>query len=209
MPGTEDVGRQPEPTTSQRVRAILLGLLGALGASAAFTTIRVIGLRAHPLLSVNYYASITTLLSGLILLLPVFPVSFQLPHGAYEWGLLVGIGVSGFLLQSLMTMGLVADKSSRATNMMYSSVVFGLVLDWVIWGKVMPWSSWVGGAVVVAATVWVAVQKGVDAGGERKGDEEYAAVAAEDDLDGLVDGESDEEECEALSVRMAPRGQNE
>lgn len=53
-----------------------------------------------------------------------------------------------------------------------------------------------GGAVVVAATVWGAVQKSVDAKGERKGDEEYAMIAAEDDLDELVDGESDEEEAD-------------
>ena len=98
-----------------------------------------------------------------------------------------------------MTMGLVADKSSRATNMMYSSVVFGLVLDWVIWGKVMRWSSWVGGAVVVAATVWGAVQNSPDAKGERKGDEEYAMIAADDDLDELLDGQSDEEEGDGES----------
>lgn len=176
----------------QRLFAVLLGLLGVLGATCAYTTIRVIGPRAHPLLSVNYYGFIATLFSGLILLMPIFPeTTFRLPSGMREWGLLLGLGVFGFFLQFLMTAGLVRDNSSKATNMMYSSVLFGLVLDYVIWDAVPGWSSWMGGAVVVTATVWGAMQKSED-GARKGGDEEYAMVPGEELFEIVDDGNEDE-----------------
>ncbi len=76
--------------------------------------------------------------------------------------------------------------------MMYSGVVFGLGLDWGIWGVVPGLWSWVGGAVVVGATVWGAMQTG----GEGGKDEEYAAVAGEEAVSG--DEESNDEENERL-----------
>jgi drug/metabolite transporter (DMT)-like permease len=147
-------------TPIQRLWAVIMVLISDLGATAAFTTIRVIGPRAHPLISVNYYGFIAMLMSGIFLFLPILPdVSFRLPHDSREWTLLLSIGIFGFGLQFLMTAGLVKDKSARATNMMYSSVIFGLGMDWIIWGLVPGWTSWVGGGIVVAATLWVALQK--------------------------------------------------
>jgi drug/metabolite transporter (DMT)-like permease len=121
-------------------------------------------------------------------------VSFLLPHGFREWGLLIGLGIFGFFLQFLMTSGLVKDKSSRATNMMYSSVVFGLLADFAIWGVVPGWLSWFGGSIVTAATVWGSIQKG-DAGvqkAEASRDEEYAIVPGDGIL--VSDDEGNEED---------------
>jgi drug/metabolite transporter (DMT)-like permease len=73
---------------------------------------------------------------------------------------------------------LVKDSSPRATNMMYSSIVFSLGMDWAIWGLVPRWTSWVGGVIVVCATVWAAMSKKVEP--EKLGDEEYRVVAGEE-----------------------------
>jgi drug/metabolite transporter (DMT)-like permease len=149
-------------------------------------------------MSVNYYGFIALILSGLILLLPVFPdISFRLPHGYREWVLLIGLGIFGFCLQFLVTAGLVKDKSSRATNMMYSSVIFGLGLDYAIWGAVPGWTSWVGGSIVVVATLWGAMQSG-DSGvqnGQVGRDEEYAMVPGEEML--VSDDEDNEEDAQS------------
>lgn len=170
-------------TPAQHLYAVLIVLFGDLGATVAFTTIRVMGPRAHPLLSVNYYGFFSALISGALLFLPFSSeVSFSLPHGAHEWVLLLGLGVFGFGLQTLLTAGLVKDSSPRATNMMYSSVVFSLGMDWAIWGLVPAWTSWVGGGVVVGATVWAAMSKSdVEERKVRDDVEEYRVVAGEDD----------------------------
>lgn len=114
---TNKAGTVDDVTPTQRLIAIVISLLGVFGASGAYTTIRVIGNRAHPLISVNYFAILGTTGSSLALLL-VPGIGFTMPHGAREWVLLSLLGVLGFVLQFLLTAGLTLDKSSRATSMM-------------------------------------------------------------------------------------------
>lgn len=97
------------------------------------------------------------------------------------------LGISGFFLQVLLTAGLRYEKSSRATNMVYSQMLFALGADRVIWGTVPGGWSLGGSALILGAAVVVAVQKeGVVAGkeggegwkerGRGGGDEEAALV---------------------------------
>ena len=151
-------GKADEVSPSQRLFAIAVSLLGVVFASSAYTMIRVIGNRAHALISVNYFAVISTLGSAAILLLTP-DIGFTMPKGAREWILLSVLGVLGFVLQFLLTAGLQMDKSSKGTSMMYSQVVFALLFDWGIW-RIVP-STWsiMGGLVVIASTLWAALQK--------------------------------------------------
>ncbi|CAD0098575.1 unnamed protein product [Aureobasidium mustum] len=116
-------------SASQRLLAILVSVIGVLGASAAYTLIRVIGSRAHALISVNYFALISS------------------------------IGSAGFVLQFLLTAGLQLDRTSKATSMLYTGILFALAFDWAIWGVFPGFWSCVGGAVVIASTLWSALQK--------------------------------------------------
>jgi drug/metabolite transporter (DMT)-like permease len=60
----------PKAAPQQRALAVLMGLVGVLGATSAYTTIRWIGKRAHPLISVNYLATWSTIVSviGLVVM---------------------------------------------------------------------------------------------------------------------------------------------
>ena len=191
QPG-QDSTSSAEVTTFQRFSAIAFGLLADFAAAGAYTFIRLIGNKTHTLISVNYYAIFATVLSGIILVLPMFPdVNFRPPRGGREWVLLGGIGVFGFLLQFLMTAALVINGSSKTTNMLYSQIIFALTLDWVIWGTVPTWTGWIGGAVVVSSVIWGSMEK--DEGKEQL-DEEYLAIPPEDfelEEDGI--GNSDDE----------------
>ncbi|KAI1004953.1 hypothetical protein K3495_g3267 [Podosphaera aphanis] len=144
-------------TPKQRLVAILVATLGIIGASGAYTTIRIIGKRAHALLSVNYFAFLCTISSfSFLLLLP--GMSFTTPHGV-EWILLLSIGLLGFVLQFLLTKGLQLDSSSKATSMLYSQIVFALFMDWIVWGMLPDWWGVAGGFIVVASTLWSALTK--------------------------------------------------
>lgn len=172
----------PDVSSAQRLAAVGMALLGCLGGSTAYTAIRVIGSRAHALISVTYYAMLCTILSSLCLVfLPSVP--FRIPSTVAEWGLMLGLGLSGFALQFMLTAGLQADKTSRATNMMYSEVVFTLILDWLIWGVVPGWVTWIGGLLVCGSTVFVAVtneNSKPESRGVGNEEDEYGVVASRD-----------------------------
>ena len=99
------------PTTSQHLFAILLGLMGVFGGATALTTIRVIGQRAHPLVSITYFATWCTLVSTLSFIF-IPGVDFRLPENGQEWGLLLLVGISGFVMQVLLTAGLAYSTSN-------------------------------------------------------------------------------------------------
>ena len=150
----------PAPIISptQRTLAVLAAILGTFGASMAYATIRVIGTRAHSLISVNYFAAIATLGSALVLL--IHPdLHFVMPESGGQWGLIAVIGLTGFLLQFLLTEGLQREKGGRATNLMYSQLVLALIIERVIWGSTPPLESFGGALLIIGAAVWVTLQK--------------------------------------------------
>lgn len=158
MGATATAGDLDKVTPVQRLFAIGISLFGILGASGAYTTIRIIGDRAHALISVNYFAFITAAGSAAALLaLP--GIGFVMPQSAKEWLLLGSMGLLGFLLQFLLTTGLQLDKSPKATSMLYTQVLFALCFDWAIWGVLPGGWSLFGGAIVVASTLWSALQR--------------------------------------------------
>ena len=151
-------GEVDNVTPTQRLIAIGVSILGIFGASGAYTTIRIIGNRAHALMSVNYFAFLGTV-GSTIALLAIPDIGFTMPHGPREWTLLILLGVLGFVLQFLLTAGLQLDKSSKATSMMYSQIVFALMFDWAIWGVLPGGWSLLGGSIVIVSTLWSALQK--------------------------------------------------
>lgn len=164
-------------TPAQRFIAIVVSILGVAGASGAYTMIRVIGDRAHALISVNYFALLATV-GSTIALLAIPGIGFQEPQSARDWILLVAMGVLGFVLQFLLTAGLQLDKSSKATSMLYVQIIFALAFDWGIWGVIPGAWSMFGGAIVIASTLWSALQKprGTVAKSKDEPDEESALL---------------------------------
>jgi drug/metabolite transporter (DMT)-like permease len=97
--GIPDAGSYENVTPSQRLQAVGIALIGVLGSACAYTTIRWIGKRAHPLISVNYFAAWCFLVS--IVMQAVLPgVGFVLPADMKEWGYLIFLGVCGFIMVS-------------------------------------------------------------------------------------------------------------
>ncbi|KAI0878589.1 hypothetical protein GGS24DRAFT_398767 [Hypoxylon argillaceum] len=168
------------PTNSERLGAIGFALLGVLGTSFTFTTLRAIGKRAHPLISVNYF-------SGLCLIVTLFGLSFApylnigqpelqlaFPSSIRQWALLLLITACGLILQVLTTKGLAAERSNRATAMTYTHILFAAFFDRLVWGTTIGWISAIGGAMIIAGAIWVATSKKETMKG--KGDEDEMDV---------------------------------
>lgn len=185
-----------DPNAKQRLIAIGVALVGVIGATAAYTSIRKIGQRAHPLVSVNYFSVFSTIISLIALcLLP--SVSFRLPSNIIESALLLGLGCCGFFLQFLLTAGLAYvppptcggsnTHGSRATSMVYTQMIFALFYDKVVWNSTPSALSWTGSAIILGSALYVALSRdnGISKSAKRDKDEEDRGLF------------SDPEECES------------
>ncbi|OJA11334.1 hypothetical protein AZE42_04936 [Rhizopogon vesiculosus] len=115
------VGHQvPEATPAERLVGVGACMINVLGATVAYTIIRAIGKRAHPMHVMTFFSLWSTIMA------PVGMVVFQIPV-VYPrpWTrslLLILIGIFAFVAQTLLTMGLQRETVSRgATGMMTNS----------------------------------------------------------------------------------------
>jgi len=206
-------------TPTQRATAVGVAMLGVLGATGAYTTLRWIGKRAHPLISVNYFATWCTVVS--VVMMFVLPgVGFLMPTGLRDWSFLIFLGVCGFIMvrtyfqrlapysdshlpphtlrfrpaqystsrfntylplsfrlfqlsqhhttyqttsnspqQFLLAAGLQYEKSSRATNMVYTQMLFALAADKLVWGTTPSALSILGSSLILGSAIYVAMHK--------------------------------------------------
>jgi drug/metabolite transporter (DMT)-like permease len=158
-------------------------------------------LRAHPLLSVNYFSIYCTVISLFALTLtPVFfPTSdlhFALPANLRQWSQLVFLGICGFVMQFLLTKGISAGSrgnGARATNMIYTNMLFALCLDRWVFGVVPGWWSLAGSGLILGSAVFVAVKKQRVEGGRSGVDRSVGAGTTEEEM-GMLSTEHDEED---------------
>jgi len=170
-------------TPAQRLSAVGVALIGVLGAACAYTTIRWIGQRAHPLISVNYFAAWSTIVSTAALLF-IPGIGFRLPASAMQWIYLLFLGSCGFVMQFMLTGGLAYEKSSRATNMVYTQMLFALAFDKLVWGTTPGVLSIVGSSLILGSALFVAVRKNkakeAKAEGRGSADEEVGLMEEEE-----------------------------
>jgi len=145
-------------TSSDRLFAVIVAVIGALGSAMAFTTMRWIGKRAHPILSVTYFCAFCTVVSALAMIL-IPGIDFLLPANSKEWGYLIFLGTCGFAMQFLLSAGLQHEKSSRATLMVYTQMLFALILDKLVFGTNPNLTSLFGSALILSSAIYVAIQK--------------------------------------------------
>jgi drug/metabolite transporter (DMT)-like permease len=180
------------------------GLLGVFGSACAFVTIRLIGSRAHPLVSVTYFSTYATLVS-VIAMIAIPSVSFRVPGNLTEWGLLIGLGVTGFTMQYLLTAGLAyqppistakqqqqqqqkqVGSGTRATSMVYTQMLFALFYDKVVMHSSPSAISWAGSGLILGSALYVGVIRDESAAGD--GTARKDVVASDNDIDDMRDVE--------------------
>ncbi|KAK5110136.1 hypothetical protein LTR62_006270 [Meristemomyces frigidus] len=196
MAGRGDASNYDNVTPSERLFAVALALMGVLGAATAYTTIRWIGKRAHPLISVNYFAAWCTLVST-VMMLALPWVGFLLPANLKEWGYLFFLGTCGFIMQFLLAAGLAYEKSSRATNITYTQMLFALGFDKVIFGHTPDLMSIAGSSLILGSAIVVATMASTGKNGGKQESEAQSDVEAQQ---GLMSG---------IQVEREGRGDNE
>jgi drug/metabolite transporter (DMT)-like permease len=158
-------GADHEATPEERLIAVGVALLGVLGAAGAYTTLRTIGKRAHPLISVNYFGVISTFISLAMLIFgPILDIQqpglrWVTPTTIKQWALLLPLGILGFIMQYLLTAGLGADKSNRANSMVYTHMLFAASFDRWVFGHRMGLMSGAGCTLILGSAIGVVMLK--------------------------------------------------
>ncbi|KAH8590109.1 hypothetical protein B0O99DRAFT_522082 [Bisporella sp. PMI_857] len=142
---------------TRMLTGILFALLGACGGACAYTCIQLIGTRAHPLISVNYFAAMMISVTSISIFLD--PGQTTLKYEIVQVALLVAIGIVSFITEFVMTAGLAVERSSSSTQMIFSQILFATVLDWIFWGFLPDLTSVIGGVILIASLAAVLIQQ--------------------------------------------------
>ena len=153
-PAKENDGDETVESASsgKRILATVVGLIGVCGASCVYIVLRKIGMHAHPLLSVSYFA-LTCCVVTFASILVIPSLSFVLPSNGYQWFLFSVIGISGFFMQFSLTAGVQRVKASRASLMAYTGMVFAIIWDLTIWHHLPGILSFLGIALIIGNAV--------------------------------------------------------
>ncbi|KAL9098046.1 MAG: hypothetical protein Q9163_006215 [Psora crenata] len=183
------IGAEPrgddDVTPAQRLGAVGVALVGVLGAACAYTTIRWIGKRAHPLISVNYFAAWCTIVST-VALLALPNIGFRLPASLRQWVYLLFLGICGFITQFLLTAGLAYEKSSRATTMIYTQMLFALAFDKLVWNISPGALSIIGSSLILGSAMYVAMHN------SKVKEKKNAENGLDEEVGLMTEGHSDE-----------------
>lgn len=184
-------------TPEQRLLAVGISLLGVLGSTGAYTTIRAIGKRAHHMHSMASFALQCVIVSSAGMLITRTP--FIIPTKWLWLVLLIEIGVFGFTAQVLLTMGLQREAAGRATMAIYTQIVFATIFERIWFHTVPSLLSIIGTLIIIGSALYVALTK------EREGGSENTAITLErlggDDADleeGLLEQSHKESEFKPL-----------
>lgn len=130
--------------------AALMGLASGFFAAVAYMNVRHLGnLGESEWLVVFYFTLISTLITGLWLLLTAFnPVTQQNIH------LLLGLGFTATLAQLAMTRAYRMGTTLVVSSLGYSTVLFASILGLLIWKEILPPVAWLGiGLIILGGTL--------------------------------------------------------
>jgi drug/metabolite transporter (DMT)-like permease len=211
---TSDAGSYANVTPAQQTMAVGVAMVGVLGGATVITTLRWIGKRAHPLITVNYFATWVVVVSGISSAL-IPSIGFSMPSSLSDWGYLLFLGTCGFTAvsfggfckhtdsnlfqQFLGAAGLQYEKSSRATNMIYTQMLFALAMDKLIFGHSPELLSIIGSSMILGSAIYVAVRKESSAIPAPNADSQLHVA---DEERGLVDGmDAEDGDSEEIPMR--------
>ncbi|KAJ2912279.1 hypothetical protein MD484_g8127, partial [Candolleomyces efflorescens] len=147
-------------TPSERMFAVGVALCGVLGATGAYTILRAIGRRAHPLHPLVSFSSQCVIISTIIII--ASGEKLFVPTTVEALAMFSFIGVFGFFAQTLLTMGLQRETASRGSMAVYTQIVFATIFERIFFNAVPPLLSAIGIVLILSSATYTALSKGQD-----------------------------------------------
>jgi drug/metabolite transporter (DMT)-like permease len=130
----------------------LLGVFIALGAAVthALAQILIRSLKTESAFTITFYFFLGGMIvPGLAMPWVANPVSFDSAL------LLLGIGITGGLGQYFLTTGFQAAPASVLAPLAYTGLIWATLLDVFVWDFVPGWHIYAGGAIIIAANLFI------------------------------------------------------
>ncbi|KAN0135180.1 DUF6 domain containing protein [Lactarius tabidus] len=143
-------------TPAERMISVTAALVAVVAASCAFTLIRAIGNRAHAIHCVTFFCSQSVLFSAIGMV--IFRVRPVIPTRD-AWITILLIGAFGFIAQALLTNGLQREAAGRGTLALYTSVVFAVMFEFIIFHATPPALSIAGTTIIMSSGIYITLTK--------------------------------------------------
>ncbi len=132
-------------------------LIGAMVALAGAFMVALISIQVRDLTRTEASATIVFWFAALsILPLGLLLPWYMTPHDPYEWGLLMGIGITGGIGQICLTGSLRYAPVSTVIAMDYSSLIWATLFGWLVWDRLPSSTTWIGAPLIVASGLYIA-----------------------------------------------------
>ncbi|KAI0704437.1 EamA-like transporter family-domain-containing protein [Cerioporus squamosus] len=153
--GTDSAARVV--TAAQRLGAVGVALLGVVGLTSAYTTIRAIGQRAHPMHNLGAFSLFCILFAPIGMVVARTPV--VIPDNLPCLLMILAVSSCGFAAQMTMTTGLQRETAGRGTMAIYVQVIFALVFERIFFHTTPPPLSILGTVIILSSAIYVALSK--------------------------------------------------
>jgi drug/metabolite transporter (DMT)-like permease len=133
---------------------VAVAIAGSTCSAIAYVTVKQLSKTEHPLVIVFYFPLVATPLA-----VPWAIAEWVAPD-AIDVLLLVGIGIATQIGQVFLTMGLAAERASRATSVGYLQVAFAIGWQFLVFDDPPTLATLGGAALIVAGTLVIAATAG-------------------------------------------------
>ncbi|WP_240964577.1 DMT family transporter [Flavivirga algicola] len=133
---------------------LLLAFISAIFSGLVYITISKIGKDDHPVVIVNYFMIISTIVGG------VLSINNWITPKSIEWLLLFGLGVFGYFGQLFMTKAFQIAKTNQVAPLKYLEVIYTVLLGVFIFSEVYTFWSLLGIALIIGGLVLNILYKG-------------------------------------------------
>lgn len=112
-----------------KIEGIVFAIISSIFAGLVYIAIRKIGDKDHPVVVVNYFMFISTIIGGLL------SINNWITPIGYEWLVLMSLGVFGYFAQLYMTKAMQIGETNQITPFKYLEVVFTTIVGLVWFGE--------------------------------------------------------------------------
>ncbi len=108
---------------------LVILLSSALLSGCVYVFLRAIGSRDHPVVVVNYFMAVSTLLSA------AGAIFYWQRPDSFEWLILISLGIFGYIGQVYMTKAFQVAEANKVAPMKYFEAIFSIFAGWIFFSE--------------------------------------------------------------------------